>query len=264
MSLTGEPDGPPGKAGISYVDHSGGLAAALAVCAALVERGRTGLGRHVDVALFDVQVSMLTYLAAWQMNGGFVPGRTPSGSHPSIVPAQTFAAADGYLSIFVGNDPMWARFVTALDDPRVADPAWLTTAGRYEHRTAVIACLQGILAQRPAGEWIDRLTANGVPCAPVNGIAEALADPQVGARGMVATVAAGPPAGNGVAPGEYRCVRGPLPTAAPPPVTGAPTLGQHTEEILTGLGYGPDRLRELHDAGVIAGAPHLDARVVYQ
>jgi crotonobetainyl-CoA:carnitine CoA-transferase CaiB-like acyl-CoA transferase len=264
MSLTGEPDGPPGKAGISYVDHAGGLAAALAVCAALVERGLTGLGRHVDVALFDVQVSMLTYLAAWQMNGGFVPGRTPSGSHPSIVPAQTFAAADGYLSIFVGNDPMWARFVTALDDPRAADPAWLTTAGRYEHRTAVIACLQQILAQRPAAEWIDRLTAHGVPCAPVNGIAEALADPQVGARGMVVTVTGDQPAGDGAAPDGYRCVRGPLPTAAPAPTTGAPTLGQHTAEVLTEIGYGADRLRELQDGGVISGAPHLDVRMAHQ
>jgi len=96
MSLTGEPDGPPGKAGISYVDHSGGLAAALAVCAALVERGRTGLGRHIDVALFDVQVSMLTYLAAWQMNGGFVPGgrraaptRRSSRPRPSPPPTGT-------------------------------------------------------------------------------------------------------------------------------------------------------------------------------
>jgi crotonobetainyl-CoA:carnitine CoA-transferase CaiB-like acyl-CoA transferase len=252
MSLTGEPDGPPGKAGISYVDHSGGLAAALAVCAALVERGRTGLGRHVDVALFDVQVSMLTYLAAWQMNGGFGPGRTPSASHPSIVPAQNFAATDGHLSIFVGNDPMWARLVAALDDPCVADPAWVTTAGRYEHRAAVIGCLQRILAQRPVAEWVDRLTVHGVPCAPVNGIAEALADPQVAARGLVAPV------------GDYRCVRGPLPTAAPPPAMGAPILGQHTEEVLAGLGYGPDRLRELREGGVIAGSPELDARLACQ
>jgi crotonobetainyl-CoA:carnitine CoA-transferase CaiB-like acyl-CoA transferase len=274
MSLTGEPDGPPGKAGISYVDHSGGLAAALAVCAALVERGRTGLGRHVDVALFDVQVSMLTYLAAWQMNGGFVPGRTASASHPSIVPAQNFAAADGHLSLFVGNDPMWARLVAALDDPRLADPRWLTTAGRYEHRAAVIGCLHGILAQRPVAEWVERLTANGVPCAPVNSIAEALADPQVVARGMVADVPVAPgpvaprpvaprpvapgPAAGGSAPdgpggAQYRCVRGPLPTAGPPPTAGAPTLGQHTADVLAALGYGPERIGALLAAGVIAG-----------
>ncbi|HEY4408749.1 MAG TPA: CoA transferase [Acidimicrobiia bacterium] len=245
MSLTGEPDGPPGKAGISYVDHSGGLAAALAVCAALVERGRTGVGRHVDVALFDVQVSMLTYLAAWQMNGGFVPGRTPDGSHPSIVPAQTFAAADGHLSIFVGNDPMWARFVAALDDRRVADPAWASAAGRYEHRTAVIACLQRILATRPVGEWVERLTAAGVPCAPVHDVAEALAEPQVAARGLVAEV------------DGYRCVRGPLPTAAPAPANGAPRLGQHTDEILAELGYVAERRGALLHGGVTA-APDLD------
>jgi len=253
MSLTGEPDGAPGKAGISYVDHSGGLAAALAVCAGLVERGRTGRGRHVDVALLDVQVSMLTYLAAWQMNGGFGPGRTPSASHPSIVPAQNFAAADGHLSIFVGNDPMWARCVAALDDPRVADTEWRTAAGRYEHRTAVIACLQAILAEQPVAHWVERLTAHGVPCAPVNGVAEALADPQVAARGLVADVPVAPvPVAPGVVRG-YRCVRGPLPTAAPPPTAGAPTLGQHTVDVLAALGYSPERLAALVAAGVIAG-----------
>lgn len=246
MSLTGEPDGPPGKAGMSYVDHSGGLAAALAVCAALVERVHTGRGRHVDVALFDVQVSMLTYLAAWQMNAGFGPGRTENGAHPSIVPAQTFAGADGHLSVFVGNDPMWARFVAAVDDPRLGDPAWATTAGRYEHRSAVIACVQEIMVRRPVGEWVDRLTAAGVPCAPVNGVAEALADPQVTARGLV------------VAVDGYRCVRGPLPTAAPPPARGAPALGQHTEDVLRDLGYGPSRLQTLREQGAIAGSVTLD------
>ena len=86
----------------------------------------------------------------------------------------------------------------------------------------------------------------------MNGIAEALADPQVAARGLVTQV------------GDYRCVRGPLPTAAPPPVTGAPRLGQHTEEVLAGLGYGPDRLRQLREGGAIAGSPELDAELAHQ
>ena len=101
------------KAGISYVDHSGGLAAALAVCAALVERGRTGAGRHVDLGLLDVQVSMLTYLAAWGLTAGYVPERFSGGAHPSLVPAQVFATADGWVSIFVGNDGLWAKLVAA-------------------------------------------------------------------------------------------------------------------------------------------------------
>ena len=86
MSMGGEPDGPPSKAGISYVDHSGGLAAAFGVCAALVERGTTGLGRHVDASLFDVQTSMLTYLASWSLNAGATVERMPYSSHPSLVP----------------------------------------------------------------------------------------------------------------------------------------------------------------------------------
>jgi crotonobetainyl-CoA:carnitine CoA-transferase CaiB-like acyl-CoA transferase len=244
MSLTGEPDGPPGKAGISYVDHAGGLAAALAVCAAMVERARTGRGRHIDVSLLDVQISMLSYLAGWQLNAGFVPGRTPSGAHPSIVPAQTFAAADGHLSVFVGNDSMWSRFVAALDDESVRRPAWVTGAGRYEHRAEVISCLERIFAGRPVVEWVERLRAHGVPCAPVNSVAEALADPQVAARGLVATVSSSHPDG-------YRCVRGPLPTTGAAPERGAPTLGQDTVAVVEALGYEPTTVAGLMERGVI-------------
>jgi len=122
-----------------------------------------------------------------------------------------------------------------------------------EHRTAVIACLQTILAEQPVAHWVERLTAHGVPCAPVNGVAEALADPQVAARGLVADVPVAPvPVAPGVVRG-YRCVRGPLPTAAPPPTAGAPTLGQHTVDVLAALGYSPERLAALVAAGVIAG-----------
>ena len=121
MSLAGEPDGPPTKAGISYVDHSGGITAALGVCAALVERARTGVGTHVDLALFDVQISMLTYLASWQRNRGATFSRTENSAHPSLVPAQNFRTADGHLALFIGNDGMWRRFVQALADPFLAD-----------------------------------------------------------------------------------------------------------------------------------------------
>ena len=114
MSLTGEPDGPPGKAGISYVDHAAGLAAGMAVCAALVGRGRGSGGRHIDMSLLDVQISMLSYVAAWGLNGGSLPAREQSGAHPSIVPAQTFATRDGHVSVFVGNDEIWGRLVGVL------------------------------------------------------------------------------------------------------------------------------------------------------
>ncbi len=237
MSMTGEPDAPPGKAGISYVDHSGGLAAALAVTAALVERSRTDVGTHVDLALFDVQISMLTYLASWALNAGFSPVRTHAGAHPSIVPAQVFETADGYISVFVGNDPMWERLVGVAGDPRLEDSAYRTTGGRHEHREAVLAALGETFQTRSTAEWVERLVERAVPCAPVNDLGGALADPQVQARGLIA--AAGHPAY-----GEYRHVRGPLSgMAGSTERCGAPVLGEHTEALLAELDYDEERIR---------------------
>jgi crotonobetainyl-CoA:carnitine CoA-transferase CaiB-like acyl-CoA transferase len=247
MSLTGEPDGPPGKAGISYVDHAGGLAAALAVTAALVERSRTGVGTHLDLALFDVQVSMLTYLASWQLNAGFAPVRTAAGAHPSIVPAQVFETADGYLSVFVGNDPMWARLVDALGDPRLVNLAYGTGAGRHEHRAAVVTTLNEAFRTRDTAEWVERLVERAVPCAPVNDLADALMDPQVEARKLIAT--AGHPGY-----GEYRHVRGPFASlSSGAEQRGAPVLGEHTKELLAELGYDEQRIRRfVADLGAVA------------
>lgn len=237
MSMTGEPDAPPGKAGISYVDHAGGLAAALAVTAALVERSRTGVGTHLDLALFDVQVSMLTYLASWQLNAGFSPVRTSAGAHPSIVPAQVFETADGYLSIFVGNDPMWARLVGVVGDPRLQDAAYGTSAGRHEHRRAVLATLAEAFLTRGTAEWVELLVERAVPCAPVNDLADALSDPQVQARNLIATA-------DHPAYGEYRHVRGPLfGIGADAGRRGAPVLGEHTESLLAELGYDGEQIR---------------------
>ncbi len=242
MSLTGEPDAAPGKAGISYVDHSGGLAAALAVCAALLQRGRTGVGSHVDLGLLDVQVSMLSYLAAWQLNAGFTPTRTRSGSHPSLVPAQTFRTRDGHISVFVGNDAMWLRLVDVLVEPRLADPAYRTTGGRSEHRDAVLGLLQQILVRRDSADWVHALSERQVPCAPVNTVDDALADPQVQVRGLLHTALH-----DGYPP--YRHVRGPLPTMSPAPAAGAPTPGEHTADLLREMGYPDDEIGRLAPAG---------------
>jgi crotonobetainyl-CoA:carnitine CoA-transferase CaiB-like acyl-CoA transferase len=235
MAMAGEPDGPPMKAGISYIDHSGGLAAALAVCAALVERGRTGTGRHIDVGLLDVQVSMLSYLAAWGLTAGYVPERFSGGAHPSLVPAQVFATADGWVSIFVGNDGLWAKLVAALDDERLADPELATGAGRLRAREKVVALLGELFAQRTTSQWADLLVPAGVPAAPVNGLMDALAEPQVVERGLV--VQAEHPVY-----GAYGHVTGPLPGLADGPLFPAPTLGQHTRELLAELGHDAEAL----------------------
>src|SRR5262245_4354427 len=244
MSLAGEPDGPPTKAGISYVDHSGGITAALGVCAALIERDRTGTGSHVDLGLFDVQVSMLTYLASWQRNRGATFERTPNSAHQSLVPAQNFRTADGHLALFVGNDGMWGRFVGAVDDPVVADERFLTREGRLEHRQEVVDAVQRVLLGATGREWEARLGDAGVACATVNDVGGALDEPQTRARGLVAEA-------EHEAYGRYQHVRGPLPSQRREAVAPAPLLGEHTTEALFAIGYSDERIAELRAAGIV-------------
>jgi crotonobetainyl-CoA:carnitine CoA-transferase CaiB-like acyl-CoA transferase len=246
MSLGGEPDGPPTKAGISYVDHSGGLSAALGVCAALVERARTGVGRHIDLGLFDIQISMLTYLASWQRNSGAEFERTANSAHPSLVPAQNFRTKDGYIALFVGNDGMWSRFVDALDDEAFSDATYATRQGRLEHREDLIDRIQQILLTASGRHWEELFGAHGVACGVVNDIAEALSEPQTSARGLLMH-------NEHVLYGAYEHVRGPVPTLGAESLRPAPLLGEHTTETLEALGYAPERIAALHRSGAVTG-----------
>jgi crotonobetainyl-CoA:carnitine CoA-transferase CaiB-like acyl-CoA transferase len=245
MSLAGEPDGPPTKAGISYVDHSGGITAALGVCAALIERARTGVGRHVDLGLFDVQISMLTYLASWQRNRGATFERTPNSAHQSLVPAQNFRTADGHLALFVGNDGMWRRFVDAVGDAEIADERFATREGRFEHRGAVIGAVQRVLLGATSREWEARLGDAGVACAAVNDVGGALTEPQVRARGLLVE-------SEHPHYGRYEHLRGPLPTLGGATAAPAPLLGEHTTEALRAVGYDDSRIVALRDAGIVS------------
>jgi crotonobetainyl-CoA:carnitine CoA-transferase CaiB-like acyl-CoA transferase len=244
MSLTGEPDGPPGKAGISYVDHSGGLATALAATAALLERDRTGVGRHLDLSLYDVQISMLSYLASWSMNADYVPVRQPGGAHPSIVPAQNFATSDGHICLFVGNDPMWQRFTSAVGDPVLAAERFATNGSRYALRAELLERLQDVLLTRTTSAWLDSLAAADVPCEPVNSLAEALSDEQIRARSLVVTNQGGPGQ-------RSRHTRGPVPLDDDRAAVPAPLLGADTEEVLACLGLDTHEMARLRTDGVV-------------
>jgi crotonobetainyl-CoA:carnitine CoA-transferase CaiB-like acyl-CoA transferase len=246
MSLTGDPDGPPGKAGISYVDHSGGLAAALAVSAALLQRNRTGQGQHLDISLLDVQVSMLSYLAAWTLNAGYAPGRVANGGHPSLVPAQCFESSDGYLSLFVGNDGMWSRFVTAFDDARLQDPSLAQVVDRLARKEFIISMLQEKFRTRPTADWVTLMNDHGVACGPVNDLAAGLIDAQVLDRGGVRRSAH-------PLYGSYEHVGGPF--GAPPGGSSgraAPLPGEHTSEVFTEIGYSKQELERLLALGVLS------------
>ena len=222
MSLAGEPDGPPTKAGISYVDHSGGISAALGVCAALVERSRTGIGTHVDVSLFDVQISMLTYLASWQRNRDADFARTANSAHPTLVPAQNFRTADGHLAL-VRRERRHVATVRRRGGGHGDGVRPLRDAGGTS-RTP-----RGGDRGRPAraphrleSRVEARLGEVGVACGTVNDVAGALVEPQTRARGLVLE-------NEHPAYGHYEHVRGPLPTQAPTTLRPAPLLGEHTD-----------------------------------
>jgi crotonobetainyl-CoA:carnitine CoA-transferase CaiB-like acyl-CoA transferase len=248
MSLTGEPDGPPGKAGVSYVDHSAALAAAMGICAALLKRERTGRGKHVEVALADVQVSMLTYLAAWQQNTNSSPERTANASHPSLLPAQNFATRDGYISVFVGNDAMWTRFVAAIDNRVLAGDQFTTLSGRSAARAELLPLLEDVFKRQDSEHWVELLNSHGVACAPVNTVGEALEDPHIRARGLVRTA-------KHDAYGAYRHVAGPVPSMSVSPKAGAPPMAHDTETILLELGYEHSAIERLAADGAVVLGP---------
>ncbi len=199
MSITGQPDGPPAKAGVALVDVLTGLHAVIAILAALRERDRSGQGQHVEVNLLSSLLGSLVNQAAGYINGGGVPAAM-GNQHPSIAPYETLATKDVSLAVAIGNDRQFAALAGALGRPDLAeDERFRTNRGRVLNRAALVAELESVLATRSAAEWTDHLQARGLPCGPVNDIAQAIAlaarlglDPVVrlrAAEGEIATIA---------------------------------------------------------------------------
>ncbi|WP_027935189.1 CaiB/BaiF CoA transferase family protein [Amycolatopsis thermoflava] len=252
MHLTGEPDGPPTKTGLSLVDFSGGLTAALSLLAAVHAARRDGVGMECDLSLYDTALAMLNYLGTWNLTAGYRPERTARSAHPSLVPFQLFAAQDGWLVMGCAKEKFWHRLVHAIERPDLADdPRFASFADRNAHRGELVAILDGILATRPVNEWLRVLKAAAVPCAPVNDVQQALDSEQTRARGMVVDFSH--PA-FGVVRSVNSAVRaGPVRTDH----TRAPLRGEHTESVLRDvLGYEDHHLRRLHDAGALGKHGH--------
>lgn len=232
MSLTGRPDGTEGagpmKVGVALTDIMTGLYATVAVLAALKRREQSGEGQHIDLALLDVQIACLANQAANYLVGGVVPHRM-GNAHPNIVPYQEFPTADGYMIVAVGNDSQFANLCKTLGKPEWStDERFVTNPQRVKHRTALIALIHGMTVRRTTDEWVAAMEAAGVPCGPINTLDRVFADPHVQARGTriemphplaqeVALVAN--PIRLSESPVQYR--------------NAPPTLGQHTEEVLS-------------------------------
>jgi crotonobetainyl-CoA:carnitine CoA-transferase CaiB-like acyl-CoA transferase len=190
MSLTGEPDGPPAKSGLSLVDYCGGFAAAIAVLAGVHAARRDGAGMDCDLSLFDTAVSLLTYVGTWHLTAGHVPERTPHSAHPSLIPFQSFPTADGWIVVACAKEKFWRRLAGVVGRPELADdPRFRDFATRREHAGALRRILAEAFGARPTADWVAALSGAGVPCGPVSGVREALRDPQTAARDLIVETA---------------------------------------------------------------------------
>ncbi|MDQ0381528.1 CaiB/BaiF CoA transferase family protein [Amycolatopsis thermophila] len=245
MSVTGEPDGPPTKSGLSMVDYSGGIIAALSMVSAIHAARRDGVGMDCDVSLYDTAIGMLTYLATWHLNRGFEPQRTHHSAHPSLVPFQNFPTADSWVVIGCAKQKFWERFVGVLGSPAwAAEERFATPASRYEHSAECVKLIEAELARRKTAEWLPLLEAAGVPCAPINTIPQALREEHTLARGLIVET-------EHPRFGTVRQVASPVRAGVPRGEhTRAPQLGEHTASLLAELlGTGPDEFAELGRAG---------------
>lgn len=246
MSITGEPDGPPTKSGLSVVDYAGGVVAMTGLLAGLLQAQRTGQGCDIDVSLLDTAVSFLNYVAIWTLNRDYHPRRLADSAHPTLTPVQAFPTQDGYLVVFCAKEKFWRALTAALDAPELlADPRYANFATRLQHRAELITDLKPRFRTRTTQEWLARLRGK-VPCAPVNSVEEALVDEQVIAREMITTV-------NHPHFGPIRQVRTAIKTsAAAPAARPGPALSADTHEVLGNLlGYSAETIQQLRQEGAI-------------
>jgi formyl-CoA transferase len=247
MSICGEPDGTPTKYGVAIVDVVTGLYACNAILAALAARERTGRGQHVEVCLYDSGIAMLINVASNYLLSGKDARRYGNG-HPSIVPYTTYPTADGLIAVAVGNDGQFVRFAeTAGHAEWARDPRFAKNPDRVTNREALDGLIAQALKRDKTAAWIEKLRAAGVPCGPINSVAEALTDPHTLARDMVRTVKH-PTAGDLKMVGiPFRFSGTPAKIRRAPPL-----LGQHTEEVLGAeLGLSAERIAQLRAEKVI-------------
>jgi crotonobetainyl-CoA:carnitine CoA-transferase CaiB-like acyl-CoA transferase len=248
MALTGEPGGPPARSGVSVVDWAAGYAAAFGLLAGVQQAQRTGRGADLDLSLYEIGLAMHNYVASWHLSRGYVPERLAASAHPSLVPSQLFATADGHLFVMCNKESFWTALCEVIERPELAaEDRFATAADRLAHREQLVAILEPVLARRTNAEWLA-LLRGVVPVAVPRSLPEALADdflreredlvevehPELGTLTQIAT----PFRFDGDVP-DYR------------PASG---LGADTEDVLSELlGYDTARLAALRAAGAVSG-----------
>lgn len=246
MSITGYPGGPPTRVGTSIADIITGIFSAYGAMIALYIRERTGIGQKVEISLLDSLISLQTPRISQYFATGLNPARIGSAS-PFLSPIDTFETKDSYINISVFNDKLWSRFCQKLGiEPLVRDPRFDSNAQRLQHREELTGILQAIFKEKNTVEWLNILEEEGIPCGPINSYEEVFSDAQTIKNEMVVELehpiagkikVTGLPVKLQETPGSIRL---------PPP-----TLGQHTQEVLTQLGYSPAEIDHLRAKGVI-------------
>ena len=246
MSVTGEPGGPPVKAGIPLTDLGAGLFAVTGILAALHYRNRTGEGQHIDTSLVEAGVA----LSVWEATEYFSSGRAPQpmgSAHRMSAPYQALACADGYVTVGAANDRLFERLCRLLGHPEwLRDPDYADDTARVANRQALAERIEAITRTRPRAHWLALLEEHGVPCGPINTYADVFEDEQIAARNMVVQT-------DHPTLGRLRTLGTPLKMSRTPPRPSrpAPLLGQHTDEVLAEAGYTPGELAAFRAAGLI-------------
>jgi crotonobetainyl-CoA:carnitine CoA-transferase CaiB-like acyl-CoA transferase len=251
MSVTGEPDGRPMKVGVAISDVVSGLFGAVSLLAAILGRERTpagagAAGQRIDVSLLQSTLAMLVNQAQSALLTGAAPIRR-GNAHPSIVPYETFATADGEIAIGVGSERQWAKLGPAIGAPElVADQRFARNGDRVVNRDALIPLVARRFASADSATWLARLDAAGIPAGPINDLPAAFSSPQAEALGVRVPLEhpdLGPV--DQVAP-PYQLSVTPASVRTPPPL-----LGEHTDQILGELGYSPEETQALRDSGIV-------------
>jgi crotonobetainyl-CoA:carnitine CoA-transferase CaiB-like acyl-CoA transferase len=240
MSITGEKGGRPTKTGPPVADISAGMFTAYAIAAALYGREQTGAGTYIDVSMFAGQVALLTYHAGTYFTNGSIP-TAQGNAHAIIVPYDTFPTSDGFVNIAVGNDRLFQKFCEALGMPEeAADPRFATNADRNANKAALYEALEANLGQRTTADVVELLDTAGVPCGPINDIAQVFDDPQAVHSQMRQSAQHSTVGEIGLTGFPYRVGGETLQVRTPPPV-----LGEQTEAILTELGFSSEEIARI-------------------
>jgi crotonobetainyl-CoA:carnitine CoA-transferase CaiB-like acyl-CoA transferase len=250
MSVTGEPDEVPGggpqRAGVPVADIITGMYASIAICAAIANRAETGKGQHLDLALLDSQIALMSY----QNTNYFATGKPPArigNLHPNIVPYQPFKTSDGSVILACGNDNLFRKFCDVAGcSALTADPRFATNGKRVENRAEMTRLLQEIFTKRTTRDWVESLEAAGVPNGPINNIAQVFEEPQVKARNIKIEL-------DHPIAGKMPLVASPMRFSGTPieHTMAPPTLGQHTEDVLRSLGKSDAELARLRADGIV-------------